>query len=97
MKGGILLYTLVISLIFGLLLQFYLQNQVAQRRHLLLQKDRLTAELMISMIKKHQEKTAETLVFNQGIIYRTSQSKNALAEFDVKLKDGVEFHLKSDF
>lgn len=66
MRAGILLYALVLSVIFGLFLQFSLEKQVADERQMLREKDRLTAELMVSLSMENPLKEQGELHFNQG-------------------------------
>lgn len=61
-----MLYALVLSLIFGLVLQFYLQEQLAVKKQMFRQKDRLTAELMVLLIQKNLPKKNQTVYFKQG-------------------------------
>jgi RNase P/RNase MRP subunit p29 len=106
MKAGILLYALVLSLIFGLFLQFYLQNQVSTHKHLRLQKDRLLAELMVDVVMENQPKT-DKIQFSAGTVIvqsltNLSATKNTTDSsvssqnqvFTVQLNDGTSFQIK---
>ena len=61
-KAGVLLYALLMAAIFGLLLQFYLHRQVAERRILKTSQERLRAYALVQLAlekRKSDEKTSE--------------------------------------
>ena len=100
MRAGILLYALILSLIFGLFLQFYLQNQLTAKRQLLLEKDRLLAELMVSLATESKLEKSGQMHFDQGsLTYRlltepSAPNQKVSASFTVHLNDGSNFQIK---
>lgn len=52
MKASILSYTLALSLIFSLLLQYYLQGAVNAKKQRVLQRDRLETQLREKLDKR---------------------------------------------
>ncbi|MCL2113082.1 MAG: competence protein ComGG [Streptococcaceae bacterium] len=97
-RAGILLYTMVLALIFSLFLQFYLQEQVETQKHLLTEKDRLTAELMVSLAKQEKLGQSGEIQFSQGFLtYQrltgSSVSTNNAVSTDSEIQDSFEIHL----
>jgi hypothetical protein len=80
-----LLYTLVLALIFGLLLQFYLQNQLATKRHLLAMKKSVQVELMVKLAQKELDNKTGTVRFDRGTV-KLEQEKTL-----VELSDGTQY------
>ncbi|WP_276871269.1 competence type IV pilus minor pilin ComGG [Lactococcus taiwanensis] len=102
-----MLYALVLSLIFGLVLQFYLQEQLAVKKQRFRQKDRLTAELMVLLIQKNLPKKSQTVYFKQGqVTYQITSApsehvavtdqtvSNSEGSYIVHLTDGSDFIIK---
>ena len=85
-KAGILLYALVIASIFGLLLQFCLQCQLAEKRQLILRWDRLQAQLMLDLAQQKLKNQTGQVQFDTGSV--SLQKNTAL----VSLKDGTQVH-----
>lgn len=98
---------MVLLLIFSLLLQFYLQKQVLTAQQLKIEKERLTAELMVSLALKKDLKTSGQFNFDCGNLnYKllTDLSVNSTSGdqavsnkiycFDIRFKDGMDFKIK---
>lgn len=90
-KGGVLLYALVISVILGLLLQFALQCEMASKRQQIEQKDRLQAQLMVDLVAKKCTQAGGKFDFDQGQV--TYHRANSQMQYDVTLSDGTEIQL----
>lgn len=104
MKAGILLYVLVVSLVLGLFLQFYLENQVKTHQQFLMEKDHLTAELMVDLLDKQTLKDKGTVKFDNGFVSYTvltasseESNQKETAKFDIHLQDGTEIRLERVF
>ena len=65
-KAGVLLYAVTIAAIFSLLLQFYLNRQVAHHRDYSLNKEKLVAFAMAKRTKDKAEQESGEQVFNLG-------------------------------
>ena len=65
-KAGVLLYAVTIAAIFSLLLQFYLNRQVAHHRDYALNKEKLIAFAMAKRTKDKVEQESGEQVFNLG-------------------------------
>ena len=65
-KAGVLLYAVTIAAIFSLLLQFYLNRQVANHRDYALNKEKLLAFAMAKRTKDKVEQESGEQVFNRG-------------------------------
>ena len=65
-KAGVLLYAVTIAAIFSLLLQFYLNRQVAHHRDYSLNKEKLIAFAMAKRTKDKAEQESGEQVFNLG-------------------------------
>ena len=65
-KAGVLLYAVTIAAIFSLLLQFYLNRQVAHHRDYSLNKEKLIAFAMAKRTKDKVEQESGEQVFNLG-------------------------------
>ena len=65
-KAGVLLYAVTIAAIFSLLLQFYLNRQVANHRDYALNKEKLVAFAMAKRTKDKVEQESGEQVFNLG-------------------------------
>lgn len=65
-KGGVLLYAVTMAAIFSLLLQFYLNRQVAHYQDYALNKEKLVAFAMAKRTKDKAEKESGEQVFNLG-------------------------------
>ena len=65
-KAGVLLYAVTMSAIFSLLLQFYLNRQVAHYQDYALNKEKLVAFAMAKRTKDKVEQESGEQVFNLG-------------------------------
>ena len=65
-KAGVLLYAVTIAAIFSLLLQFYLNRQVANHRDYALNKEKLIAFAMAKRTKDKVEQESGEQIFNLG-------------------------------
>ena len=65
-KAGVLLYAVTIAAIFSLLLQFYLNRQVAHHRDYSLNKEKLVAFAMAKRTKEKVEQESGEQAFNLG-------------------------------
>ena len=65
-KAGVLLYAVTMAAIFSLLLQFYLNRQVAHHRDYSLNKEKLIAFAMAKRTKDKAEQESGGQVFNLG-------------------------------
>ena len=65
-KAGVLLYAITIAAIFSLLLQFYLNRQVAHHRDYSLNKEKLIAFAMAKRTKDKVEQESGEQAFNLG-------------------------------
>ena len=65
-KAGVLLYAVTIAAIFSLLLQFYLNRQVAHYQHYTLNKEKLVAFAMAKRTKDKVEQESGEQTFNLG-------------------------------
>ena len=65
-KAGVLLYAVTMAAIFSLLLQFYLNRQVAHHRDYALNKEKLVAFAMAKRTKDKVEKESGEQTFNLG-------------------------------
>ena len=97
-KAGVLLYAVTIAAIFSLLLQFYLNRQVAHHRDYSLNKEKLIAFAMAKRTKDKVEKESGEQTFNLGqvsyqnkktsltTVVRTSKSQYEFLFPSVKIK-----------
>lgn len=65
-KAGVLLYAVTMAAIFSLLLQFYLNRQVAHHRDYALNKEKLVAFAMAKRTKDKVEQESGEQVYNLG-------------------------------
>ena len=65
-KAGVLLYAVTVAAIFSLLLQFYLNRQVAHHRDYTLNKEKLIAFAMAKRTKDKVEQESGEQAFNLG-------------------------------
>ena len=65
-KAGVLLYTVTMAAIFSLLLQFYLNRQVAHHQDYALNKEKLIAFAMAKRTKDKAEQESGEVAFNLG-------------------------------
>ena len=74
-KAGVLLYAVTVAAIFSLLLQFYLNRQVAHHRDYALNKEKLIAFAMAKRTKDKVEQESGEQTFNLGQV--SYQNKKA--------------------
>ena len=98
-KAGVLLYAVTIAAIFSLLLQFYLNRQVAHHRDYSLNKEKLIAFAMAKRTKDKVEQESGEQAFNLGQVsyqnkktslvtrIRTSKSQYEFIFPSVKIKE----------
>ena len=98
-KAGVLLYAVTIAAIFSLLLQFYLNRQVAHYQDYALNKEKLIAFAMAKRTKDKAEQESGEQVFNLGQVsyqnkktglvtrVRTSKSQYEFLFPSVKIKE----------
>ena len=99
-KAGVLLYAVIMAAIFSLLLQFYLNRQVAHYQDYALNKEKLIAFAMAKRIKDKVDKESGEQAFNLGQVsyqnkktslvmtVRTPKSQYEFIFPSVKIKEG---------
>ncbi|CJD56861.1 late competence protein ComGG [Streptococcus pneumoniae] len=75
-KAGVLLYAVTIAAIFSLLLQFYLNRQVAHYQDYALNKEKLIAFAMAKRTKDKAEQESGEQVFNLGQVSYQNKKTN---------------------
>ena len=75
-KAGVLLYAVSIAAIFSLLLQFYLNRQVAHYQDYALNKEKLVAFAMAKRTKDKVEQESGEQVFNLGQVSYQNKKTN---------------------
>lgn len=89
-KAGVLLYAVTMAAIFSLLLQFYLNRQVAHHKDFVLNKEKLAAFAMAKRSKDKAEQESGERVFNLGKV--TYQNTKTVFATSVRLnKSNYEF------
>lgn len=88
-RAGVLLYALLMSAIFALLLQFYLGRVLATQRQSQVQLLSSQAQLMAQMTREMAEQTEGQLTFAQGNTSYHEQGQYLLVK--VKLKQGLVY------
>ena len=74
-KAGVLLYAVAMAAIFSLLLQFYLNRQVAHHKDYTLNKEKLVAFAMAKRSKDKAEQESGERVFNLGkVTYQNTKT-----------------------
>ena len=74
-KAGVLLYVVTMAAIFSLLLQFYLNRQVAHHKDFALNKEKLVAFAMAKRSKDKAEQESGERVFNLGkVTYQNTKT-----------------------
>ena len=74
-KAGVLLYAVTMAAIFSLLLQFYLNRQVAHHKDFTLNKEKLVAFAMAKRSKDKAEQESGERVFNLGkVAYQNTKT-----------------------
>ena len=79
-KAGVLLYAVTMAAIFSLLLQFYLNRQVAHHKDFALNKEKLVAFAMAKRSKDKTEQESGERVFNLGkVTYQNTKTGFAIS------------------
>ena len=101
-KAGVLLYAVTIAAIFSLLLQFYLNRQVAHYQDYALNKEKLVAFAMAKRTKDKAEQESGEQIFNLGQVsyqnkktslvttVRTPKSQYEFIFPSVKIKEEIK-------
>ena len=89
-KAGVLLYAVTMAAIFSLLLQFYLNRQVAHHKDFALNKEKLAAFAMAKRSKDKVEQESGERVFNLGKV-RYQNTKTGFTTSVRMNKDNYEF------
>ena len=89
-KAGVLLYAVTMAAIFSLLLQFYLNRQVAHHKDFALNKEKLIAFAMAKRSKDKAEQESGEQVFNLGKV-RYHNTKTGFATSVRMNKGNYEF------
>ena len=107
-KAGVLLYAVTVAAIFSLLLQFYLNRQVAHHRDYALNKEKLIAFAMAKRTKDKAEQESGEQVFNLGQVsyqnkkiglvttVRTPKSQYEFVFPSVKIKEEKKEEIVTD-
>ncbi|GFH42460.1 hypothetical protein Hs30E_10110 [Lactococcus hodotermopsidis] len=85
-----MLYALLISVIFGMILSFYLSSIVENQKNLISQKEFLTAQLMARLTQEHADEKSGQIRFNHGI--SDYQKVGKTLNVTVKLENAVTYH-----
>ena len=75
-KAGVLIYAVTVAAIFSLLLQFYLNRQVAHYQDYALNKEKLIAFAMAKRTKDKAEQESGEQVFNLGQVSYQNKKTN---------------------
>ena len=75
-KAGVLLYAVTVAAIFSLLLQFYLNRQVAHYQDYALNKEKLVAFAMAKRTKDKAEQESGEQIFNLGQVSYQNKKTN---------------------
>ena len=89
-KAGILLYALFMSAVFSLLLQFYLNRQVAERRILLASQKRIQAYAQAQLAIDTWDRKENTMTFSTGRV--DLEERSGFANVSSHLQDGTTYH-----
>ena len=89
-EAGILLYALFMSAVFSLLLQFYMNRQVAERRILLANQRRIQAYAQAQLAVDTWDREEKTMTFSTGRV--DLEEKAGFAEVSSHLQDGTTYH-----
>lgn len=89
-KAGILLYALFMSAVFSLLLQFYLNRQVAERRILLASQKRIQAYAQAQLAVDTWDRKENAMIFSTGRV--DLEERSGFANVSSHLQDGTTYH-----
>jgi hypothetical protein len=88
-----MLYALLISVIFGMILSFYLNARVENQKNLLSQKQFLCAQLMARMTQEQVgDKKSGQMRFNQGM--SDYQKKEKTIKITITLENSAIYHFE---
>ena len=88
-RGGVLLYALLMAAIFSLLLQFYLHRQVANHQIFQASLERREALVMAQLSQKKLEQDKGIVIFDKGKV--TYQRKDRVLKMIVKTTSGSTY------
>lgn len=91
-RAGVLLYALFMAAVFSLVLQFYLNREVANQQNFLLNKERTIAYAMATLTKEQAKEKAGEGVFQQGKTSYQIKDKECLVES--QLSSGRTYHFR---
>ena len=89
-EAGILLYALFMSAVFSLLLQFYLNRQVAERQILLASQKRIQAYAQAQLAVDTWDRKEKAMTFSTGRV--DLEEKSGFANVSSHLQDGTTYH-----
>ena len=89
-KAGVLIYAVTVAAIFSLLLQFYLNRQVAHYQDYALNKEKLVAFAMAKRIKDKVDKESGEQTFNLGQVSYQNKKTNLVTKVRTQ-KNQYEF------
>ncbi|MFZ2348046.1 competence type IV pilus minor pilin ComGG [Pseudolactococcus chungangensis] len=93
MKAGIMLYALVMAVIFGMILSFYLSAVIDNQKNLITQKAFLSAQLMARMTQARVVKQKSGQIrFNTGI--SEYQQMGNVLKVTVRLENAKTYHFE---
>ena len=89
-----MLYALSISVIFGMILSFYLAAIVENQNNLIAQESFLYAQLMAKVtVERRSDKVAGQLRFNKGVVSYQQQDKLILVTVTLVSGDRYQFRM----
>jgi hypothetical protein len=92
-KAGIMLYALVMAVIFGMILSFYLSAVIDNQKNLITQKAFLSAQLMARMTQARVVKQKSGQIrFNTGI--SEYQQMGNVLKVTVRLENAKTYHFE---
>lgn len=89
LKGGILLYSILMTSIFLLLVQVYLKQMEAYKSEFRAQRLHAQAHMMAEWVRSYAEKDKDDIPFREG--HAHYQKKNQVFEVIISLKDGQKY------
>lgn len=94
-KAGILLYALFMAAVFSLLLQFYLNRQVANQRLFQANRDRTEAYALAVLTKETATEESGQLVFDQGSTHYRRQGNMLEVSSQLANQKSYSFYFES--
>ena len=89
-EAGILLYALFMSAVFSLLLQFYLNRQVAEKQILLASQKRIQAYAQAQLAVDTWDRKEKAMTFSTGRV--DLEERSGFANVSSHLQDGTTYH-----